>query len=205
MHHIIKDKTLLIKYIKNHFDHEYLSKNLHMPVITTKNLCLDDQIRNPKTKRCLKLNGKAAITIINQLDLSEFSEEDQIKINNFRNSLLNKKKGNTNTCLDDQIRNPKTKRCIKLNGKAAITLINQLDLSEFSKEDQDKIQQIRTVVLSNKKKKDTSKCTDKDQIRNPKTKRCIKINGKAAITLINQLDISEFEEQDQIKIMKYFS
>lgn len=72
--------------------------------------CNADEVINPHTKRCIKINGAA----FKKIDLSLFSKEDQDKVSKFKK-----------TCKADQAYNPLTKRCISKKGQTYKTLVKQ--------------------------------------------------------------------------------
>ena len=103
--------------------------------------CNQDQIRNPKTGRCVLKRSPLGKKILEKLGASP------------RRASPRRKKQKLKKCSMDKIRNPKTKRCV-------------LKTSPLGK----KLLQKKMGIKSSPKKQ---KPCNPDQIRNPKTGRCV--------------------------------
>lgn len=113
--------------------------------------CPSDKVYNPKTKRCVKKDGKVG------------------------KALLEKQSKTTKACPKGKIRNPATGRCVNKDGK-----IGQSLAESTQKENRTKVQTAKTQAKSVSKpkvEKAKSKCP-KGKILNPATGKCVNKNGK---------------------------
>ena len=86
--------------------------------------CNEDQIRNPKTGRCVKKSGKIGKSL---LKISNISTKNTRKSHSSKDGSSYKPKVQSSAgkkiCSEDQIRNPKTGRCVKKSGRIGRKLI----------------------------------------------------------------------------------
>jgi hypothetical protein len=90
-------------------------------------------------------------------------------------------------CNEDQVRNPKTGRCVKKSGRIGKSLLKISDIStkntrksHSSKDGSPYKPQLKPKVKS----RSVKKACNEDQIRNPKTGRCVKKSGRIGRKLI---------------------
>lgn len=90
-------------------------------------------------------------------------------------------------CTIGQIRNPKTGRCIQLDGPVAKKYLHKYLHKSVKPKDKTQTKKVIFVFDPNqkrKKKKTYKKPCNEYQIRNPKTGRCIKLDGNVAKKLL---------------------
>ena len=81
-----------------------------------KSRCKSNQIRNPKSGRCVKKTGKIG------RELSRGRRSRSISPKRLRSPSPTLK-----ICKENQIRNPKTNRCVKVDGKIGRSILSQLE------------------------------------------------------------------------------
>lgn len=114
----------------------------------SKKKCKDDEILNPESNRCVKRTGPTGKKILE----------------NLKKKAIGKK-----PCKEDEIRNPDTNRCVKRTGSIGRKIL-----------DNQKKSIIKSVIRRQSKRRRQSKSKiicEKGKILNPKTKRCVNING----------------------------
>lgn len=132
-----------------------------------KKKCKSDEILNNETNRCVKKSGKIGKKIIKEL--KELNKKSKKKV-----------------CKDDEILNPESNRCVKRSGiigKRLVEteknkLITKTRRHRRSKRRSNRSNRSNSIVVASKNKiiKPTIIC-EKGKILNPKTNRCVRING----------------------------
>lgn len=122
-----------------------------------------DKVLNPKTNRMIQVGSSLYRKLVKegviQPEVVPLRQVEEIAQN--RRALV---------CPDGTVMNPKTKKCIKIEGELHRKLLKQGVI----------FHDVEPVVnLNDAEKKPTgAKCKDKDQVRNPETNRCIKIGSE---------------------------
>jgi hypothetical protein len=74
--------------------------------------CREDQILNPKTKRCVKKNGVIGKTLLQE---NELNKQNNVKTRSKNDT--EKHSSQKDKCKNNKILNPVTNRCVKIDGK----------------------------------------------------------------------------------------
>ncbi len=118
-------------------------------------ICKSNEILNPKTNRCIKLNGAMYKKLLKDGILkknnAQIKEEAQPKI-----------------CPEGKIFNPHTKRCIKINTPLYKKLVKNGVLNPKTNNVQ---------IKENIQQKNKKKICPEGKVLNPKSNRCIEIKG----------------------------
>ena len=80
--------------------------------------CTPDQIRNPATKRCVSRTSKLGISILAKQSANNSPQVQQPSQSSTRKASPKRKE-----CSPDQIRNPKTMRCVSRTSKLGISIL----------------------------------------------------------------------------------
>jgi len=164
--------------------------------LTKRKACPPGKTINPKTGRCIDINGKLAIELgLVKLNKATLKQKQQLKA---KPKPKTQKVKITKECPKGKILNPKSNRCIKADGKLAIEL-GLKKVKKPSKQPKNKtvkkpklviIKKNKPKVKSSKERKQREqrellkkmgvKECPKGKILNPKTRRCVKKDGKVA-------------------------
>lgn len=122
---IDKKKTSVKKKLKQMKEK---SKKKKIKQTRKRKTCKMGQIRNPKTGRCIQLDGPVAKKYLHKYLRRSMKPKDKTQTKRVvfvfdRNEKRNKKIKYKKPCNEYQIRNPKTGRCIQLDGNVAKNLL----------------------------------------------------------------------------------